>query len=125
MVRLCYPNRHQTKGKVENSIKFVRSNFFNGREFSSLQDINTQFSQWLEKVNSRVNGTTGRIPIDLLNEEHLHPVDAIPEFIYIIKTERKVSRERFEGLLKALKQRNMHNYGIEVEKRNLKEYEVV
>ncbi len=179
-VRLCYPNRPQTKGKVENSIKFVRSNFFNGREFSSLQDINTQCSQWLEKVNSRVHGATGRVPIELLKEEHLHPVDAIPEFIYAIKTERKVSREcfvhyngnrysvhwkhagrvasveeegstikitigqdvyehdilpgtgrisrkdeHFEGLLKALKERNMHNYGIEVEKRNLKEYEVV
>ena len=46
-VRLCYPNRPQTKGKVENSIKFIRGNFLNGRQFSSLQDINNQCSLWL------------------------------------------------------------------------------
>jgi transposase len=179
-IRLCYPHCPQTKGKVENSIKFIRNNFFNGREFSSLQDINIQCSQWLEKVNSRVHGTTGRVPTELLNEEHLHPVDAIPEFIYTIKTERKVSREcfvhyngnrysfhwkhagrvasveeegstlkikvgddlyehdilpgtgrisrkeeHFEGLLTAIKERNIHNYGIQVEKRDLKQYEVI
>ena len=179
-VRLCYPNRPQTKGKVENSIKFIRSNFFNGREFSSLQDVNTQASSWLDKVNSSVHGTTGRIPDEMVREEHLHPMDAIPEFIYVIKTERKVSREcfvhyngnrysvhwkhagriavveeetvilkitvgqdvyehailpgtgrmsrkqeHFEGLLSALKERNIHNYSVDVEKRNLKEYEVV
>jgi len=39
-VKLCYPHRPQTKGKVENSIKFIRNNFFAGREFSSLQDLN-------------------------------------------------------------------------------------
>ena len=179
-VRLCYPNRPQTKGKVENSIKFIRSNFFNGREFSSLQDVNTQASSWLDKVNSSVHGTTGRIPDEMVSEEHLHPMDAIPEFIYVIKTERKVSREcfvhyngnrysvhwkhagriasleeetgilkitvgqdvyehellqgtgrmsrkqeHFEGLLIALKERNIHNYSVEVDKRSLKEYEVV
>ena len=178
--RLCYPNRPQTKGKVENSIKYIRNNFFNGREFSSLQDINTQASSWVDRVNSSVHGTTGRIPKETVMEEHLHPMDAIPEFIYTIKTERKVSREcfvhyngnrysvhwkhagriavveeetgilkitvgqdvyehellqgtgrisrkeeHFEGLLTALKERNVHNYGVQVEKRDLREYEVV
>ena len=179
-VRLCYPNRPQTKGKVENSIKFIRSNFFNGREFSSLPDINAQCSQWLDRVNSTVHGTTGRVPMEAVKEEHLSSMDTIPEFKYVIKTERKVSREcfvhyngnrysvhwkhagriasleeeggilkitvgqdvyehdilpgtgrisrkqeHFEGLLSALKERNIHNYGVEVDKRSLKEYEVV
>ncbi len=179
-VRLCYPNMPQTKGKVENSIKFVRNNFFNGREFSSLQDVNRQCSQWLDRVNSTVHGTTGRVPMEAVKEEHLSSMDTIPEFIYTIKTERKVSREcfvhyngnrysvhwkhagriasleeeggilkitvgqdvyehdilpgtgrisrkqeHFEGLLSALKERNIHNYGVEVDKRSLKEYEVV
>ena len=179
-VRLCYPNRPQTKGKVENSIKFIRSNFFNGREFSSLPDINAQCSQWLDRVNSTVHGTTGRVPMEAVKEEHLSSMDTIPEFIYVIKTERKVSREcfvhyngnrysvhwkhagriasleeetgilkitvgqdvyehdllqgtgrmsrkqeHFEGLLSALKERNIHNYSVEVDKRSLNEYEVV
>ena len=179
-VRLCYPNRPQTKGKVENSIKFIRNNFFNGREFSSLLDINAQCSQWLDRVNSTVHGTTGRVPMEAVKEEHLSSMDKIPEFKYVIKTERKVSREcfvhyngnrysvhwkhagriasleeetgilkivvgqdvyehdilpgtgrisrkqeHFEGLLIALKERNIHNYSVEVDKRSLKEYEVI
>lgn len=34
VVRLCYPYRSQTKGKIENTIKYLRYNFFNGRTFS-------------------------------------------------------------------------------------------
>jgi len=74
-VKLCYPYRPQTKGKVENSIKFIRNNFFAGREFSSLQDMNNQLSLWLENVNSRTHGSTGKIPMDLVREENLHPLD--------------------------------------------------
>ena len=36
-----------------------------------------------------------------------------------------MKKEHFEGLLTALKERNVHNYSMEVEKRDLKEYEVV
>ena len=42
IVRLCYPRRPQTKGKTERNIGYLRGNFFNGREFSSLNDINAQ-----------------------------------------------------------------------------------
>jgi len=92
-VKLCYPHRPQTKGKVENSIKFIRNNFFAGREFSSLQDMNNQLSLWLENVNSRIHGSTGKIPMDLVREENLHPLDSIPEFRFRITEERKVSSD--------------------------------
>lgn len=49
--RLCYSNKPQTKGKLENSIKFIMNNFFKGREFSSISDINNLCSQWLKTVN--------------------------------------------------------------------------
>ena len=93
LVTLCYPNRPQTKGKVENSIKFIRNNFFNGRTFHPLEDINNQCSQWLKNVNSRVHGTTGRVPGDMLKEENLSPITGVPEFRYSITHERKVSRD--------------------------------
>jgi len=92
-VRLCYPHRPQTKGKVENSIKFLRKNFLAGREFSSLQDLNNLVTAWLEKVNSTVHRTTGRIPNEMVMEENLHPLDSIPEFRISITEERKVSSD--------------------------------
>ncbi len=129
-------------------------------------------------MNSRIHGTTGRIPEEMLREENLSPISNIPEFRYSITQERKVSRdcllsykgnrysvhwkhagrmanvreengllhisvgedeyvheilpgtgrisrkeEHFECLLSAIRERNMHNYLVE--KRDLKEYEVI
>jgi len=34
-IRPPYPYRPQTKGKIENTVKYIRNNFFNGREFHS------------------------------------------------------------------------------------------
>ena len=178
-VRLCWPYRPQTKGKIENTIRYVKGNFFNGRTFESLSDLNSQCSAWLRKVNSQIHGTTGKIPAEIVGEETLARIDAVPEFTYRVTRARKVSREcyvhynanrysvpwkyagrestvteesgilkikigdeiiehgvlqgsgrisrkkeHFEGLLKAVSDRNAWNYGIEVEKRDLKNYEV-
>ena len=35
-----------------------------------------------------------------------------------------ISKEHFEGLLKAIRDQNVKNYSIDVEKRDLKNYEV-
>ncbi|MHB1812545.1 MAG: IS21 family transposase [Thermoplasmataceae archaeon] len=92
-VRLCYPYRPQTKGKIERTIGFLRGNFFNGRTFQSVGDMNSQCSAWLKTVNGNVHATTGKIPADMLKDETLAAVDSVPEFIYSITSTRKVSRE--------------------------------
>lgn len=179
VTRLCFPYRPQTKGKIENSIKYIKGNFFNGRKFESLSDLNAQASEWMKRVNSQVHGTTGRIPFEMLKEEHLCTMDAIPEYTVKVEGVRKVSRdcyvsykgnrysipwkyagqiatvleeentisitagsetvvhdilsgsgrisrnkEHFAGLLKAIRDENIDQYKQEVEKRDLKEYEV-
>ena len=61
--RLCHhPCRPQTKSKIENTMKFIRGNFWNGRVFTSLADVNSQGLQWCDRVNARVHRTTGEIP---------------------------------------------------------------
>ena len=42
VIRLSKPYRPQTKGKIENTIKYVRNNFFKGRAFTSISGINNQ-----------------------------------------------------------------------------------
>jgi transposase len=69
-VRLCWPYRPQTKGKVENSIRYIRNNFFRGLQFRSLQELNNHALAWMQKANNRVHGTAhccqrngkGRVP---------------------------------------------------------------
>lgn len=79
VVRLSYPYRPQTKGKIENTIKYVRYNFWTGRTFESLSDINAQCIQWLKRVNSQIHGTTHQISVELLTMEKLHSVERAPD----------------------------------------------
>jgi len=68
---LCRPYKPNTKGKVENSVNYVKSNFFAGEEFRSLREVNERALEWLNKVNNRVHGTTKEIPIKRLERENL------------------------------------------------------
>jgi len=93
VIRLCYPYRPETKGKIENTIKNLRYNFFNGRTFSHLNDINIQCTEWLNKVNSQIHGTTHEIPVERLKKESLNPVSAVPAYMTRKEEIRKISRD--------------------------------
>lgn len=57
-IRACRPYRARTKGKVERPVRYLRGNFFYGREFVSDDDLNAQARHWLDEVaNVRVHGT--------------------------------------------------------------------
>jgi len=65
----CNVRKPNEKGKVESGVKYVKQNFLAGREFSSLDDVNNQCTEWLNSTaNMRVHGTTGEIP----QERYLH-----------------------------------------------------
>lgn len=66
---LCRPRKPRTKGKVENCVDFVKSNFFLALEFISLEDLNAKARTWLEAVNAQVHGTTKDIPFERLKME--------------------------------------------------------
>lgn len=66
-------NYPEAKGKVERSIGYVRTSFFDGGSFSDLEDLNRQRWTWLDQVcNIRNHGTTGARPVDRLPEEQQH-----------------------------------------------------
>jgi transposase len=72
--RACRPYRAQTKGKVERPFPYIRSNFFLGRTFEGLSDLNAQGRVWLDQTaHLRVHGTTGERPADrfLIERSHL------------------------------------------------------
>ncbi len=97
--RLCRPYRPQTKGKVENTIGYVRRDFFLGRIFVSLQDINAQATAWLNQVNSSEHGTTYEIPQGRLKSEGLKPIDGVPEYLIVLEENRKISKDCFISYL--------------------------
>jgi len=44
------PARGNEKGRVERSIRYIRDNFFAGREYQSLEDLNKQAEHWCESI---------------------------------------------------------------------------
>jgi transposase len=69
----------EAKGKVENGVKYVRSSFFYGRTFSSMEDLRRQAAEWRDQVaNARIHGTTRERPADRLLIERAR-LRALPE----------------------------------------------
>ncbi len=93
--KACAPYRAKTKGKVERPFRYVRQDFFLGREFGNLADLNQQLSEWLEQVaNARCHGTTQRIVKEAMAEERatLQPLPALA-YRGVLKLERRVTRD--------------------------------
>lgn len=93
--RACRPYRAKTKGKVERPFRYVREDFFLGRTFRNLDDLNRQLYVWLTTVaNARLHATTQRVVAEAFAEEkpHLVPLPLAP-FRSVLKLERRVSHE--------------------------------
>ena len=93
--KVCRVRRPQTKGKVERLVHFVKQNFFPGRRFTDLEDLNRQARGWCDRVNRRTHGTTGEIPIQRLQEEGLKPLPPTERWE---KFRYEVRRVSLEGL---------------------------
>lgn len=94
-VRLCKPGIEgaKTKGKIENTGKFIRRNFFAGLEFSSIPDLNAKAIAWCNRVNSKVHGTTYEIPFDRLKDENLILIDDKAPYQIVLTEFRKISKD--------------------------------
>jgi len=90
----CKPRRPQTKGKVENGVKYVRGNFWRGLHFRDLDDLNAQALSWLN-ANPRVHGTTGEVPFTRLRLEELQPADKALTYDTSVLTTRRSSKDCF------------------------------
>ena len=88
----------QAKGNVENAIKYIRTSFFYGRSFQSIEDVRAQAAQWLREVaNQRVHATTRERPADrhLIEKTRLralpeHPFDTDLVVPMIVSKEARV-----------------------------------
>jgi hypothetical protein len=73
--RACSIRAPYEKGKVENSIKYIRQNFWPLRTFKDIIDVQNQMDEWLNNIaNIRIHQTTGKRPVDQLKKETLSPL---------------------------------------------------
>lgn len=74
----CRIYRPNDKGKVESGIKYVKTNFFLGRTFTSGNDVNQRLAAWLEHANNRIHGTTKKIPRELFETQEKSELLRLP-----------------------------------------------
>ena len=73
--RACNIRAPHEKGKIENSIRYIRRNFWPLRSFADLKDVQGQAMHWLKTVaNVRIHQTTGEVPKERLKKSALKPL---------------------------------------------------
>ena len=88
----CRKSDPQSKGKVENVVKYIKYGFLRGREFTNIEMLNESALRWLARTaNGLPHSTTKRIPAEAFKEEQpylapytgtpLHPQDGMKEYL--------------------------------------------
>jgi transposase len=79
--KACAPRKANQKGRVENGVGYVKSNYLAGLEITDFTSVEAAGRVWLETVaNVRNHGETKRRPDDMFAEEYpkLRPLRAEP-----------------------------------------------
>ena len=69
---VCWMRSPNQKGGVESGVKYVKTNFFPGREFANDDDLLKQAEEWMKRINTKKNQATGKLPVEMLKEEKPH-----------------------------------------------------
>ena len=76
-LHFCRKSDPQSKGKIENVIKYIKYNFLRGRLYVNVNILNGQGIDWLHRTaNAKVHSTTKKIPAQewLIEESYLRPI---------------------------------------------------
>lgn len=66
----CNPASGNEKGRVEDGVRYIRHNFWPGRTFADLDDLNAQAHRWRDEfANRRTHAATRKVPWLLFDEE--------------------------------------------------------
>ena len=92
--RACRPYRARTKGKVERSVGYGKSNALGRLSFVSWEALEAHLVWWMREVaDVRVHGTTHERPIDRFAREAaaLGPIGEHPAYLHVRRFERRVT----------------------------------
>ncbi len=76
-LHFCRKSDPESKGKIENVVKYVKYNFLRGRIFVNIDTLNGQGMAWLSRTaNAKVHAATNKIPYHewLVEKTYLRPV---------------------------------------------------
>jgi len=76
-LHFCRKSDPQSKGKVENVIKYIKYNLLRGRTYADIHILNAQATEWLERTaNAKEHATTRLPPVQqwMIEKNHLQPL---------------------------------------------------
>lgn len=74
---VCRKADPESKGKIENFVKFIKQNFLNSRDFKTVDEANRRLQGWLaRRANGKICQATRQLPQVLFQDEkdHLRPL---------------------------------------------------
>ncbi len=97
---VCRPADPESKGKIEEVVKFTKTSCFSARKFFSLKQVQDALAEWLpRRANGYISQATGKVPAQILPQEQakLQPIKrSIFRKGHICeREERKVSAKGF------------------------------
>ena len=76
-IHVCRKADPESKGKVENVVKYIKRNFLPHRSYMEMDHLNAAFGAWLNRTgNAKVHGITKKVPAKVfeVEREHLRPI---------------------------------------------------
>jgi hypothetical protein len=64
---VCNKADPESKGPIENSVKFVKSNYFSARTITSIDEVVSTLPGWLERKNKRIHQATFLVPAEVFD----------------------------------------------------------
>lgn len=83
-LHFCRKSDPQSKGKVENVIKYIKYNLLRGRTYADIHILNAQAMEWLERTANAKEHTTTRLPPAqqwMIERSHLQTLRASFELV--------------------------------------------
>jgi transposase len=62
-LRVCRAADPESKGKIENGVKYVKTSFFSSRSFASFDELNAGMRRWLLRANGHISQATRLVPL--------------------------------------------------------------
>ncbi|MGF9798599.1 DDE-type integrase/transposase/recombinase, partial [Brevibacillus agri] len=102
-IHMCRKGDPESKGKIENVVKYIKRNFARHRQFTNVDKLNEQCLAWLARTgNANMHHTTKKIPAEVyaFEKAYLRPVHKKIETLSkssITRTVRKDNTIWYEG----------------------------
>jgi transposase len=95
-IHLCRKQDPQSKGKVENAVKYVKYNFGRGRIYTNLAKLNEACLAWLIRTgNGKMHHSIKKIPAEVyaLEKQHLQPVTHVEQAETALSITRDIRKD--------------------------------